>query len=157
MVSYDHRSGKRNQFRLRPEELRFDGKPMTIDLAQTDDGSYEITAEHLKHEALVFVYRLLFCFYAEARGGELEILPIEEDTYRLGYSLESLRHLELVPLTCASEGGGYFHAAFKNLFRLIQEGFHPHDKNDPTGPVPVPDRTSPHVHDTATDCHAVRS
>lgn len=32
------------------------------------DGSDEITAEHLKHEALIFVYRLLFCFYAEARG-----------------------------------------------------------------------------------------
>ena len=51
-------------------------------LAQTqlDDGSYEITADQLRREALAFVYRLLFCLYAEARGGELEILPIEEDT-----------------------------------------------------------------------------
>jgi hypothetical protein len=35
------------------------------------DGSTTITAEILKREALIYVYRLLFCFYAEARGGEL--------------------------------------------------------------------------------------
>ena len=45
------------------------------------------------HEALVFVYRILFCLYAEARGGELGVLPINDDVYRLGYSLEALRDL----------------------------------------------------------------
>lgn len=95
---------------------------------QNDDGSYEITADQLKREALAFVYRLLFCFYAEARGGELEILPIDEDTYRLGYSLESLRDLEQVPLTPATENGAYFHEHLKRLFRLIHGGFHPQDK-----------------------------
>ena len=117
---------KRALLRLRPEELRANGKPVQTDLPQLDDGSYEITAEHLKREALVFVYRLLFCFYAEARGGELEILPIDEDTYRLGYSLESLRDLEQVPLTAATESGTYFHEHVKKLFQLIHQGFHPH-------------------------------
>jgi hypothetical protein len=92
---------------------------------QNDDGSYEITAEHLRREALTFVYRLLFCFYAEARGGELEILPIDDDAYRLGYSLESLRDLEQVPLTSASRDGSYFHEHLKKLFQLIHDGFQP--------------------------------
>ncbi len=92
---------------------------------QNDDGSYEITAEHLRREALTFVYRLLFCFYAEARGGELEILPIDDDAYRLGYSLESLRDLEQVPLTSATREGNYFHEHLKKLFQLIHDGFQP--------------------------------
>lgn len=124
---------KRPLLRLRVDELRANGKPVAVNLPQLDDGSYEITAGHLKHEALVFVYRLLFCFYAEARGGELEILPIDEDTYRLGYSLESLRDLEHVPLTATTENGTYFHEHLKRLFQLIQQGFHPHiDHAQPT-------------------------
>ncbi|PYP82901.1 MAG: hypothetical protein DMF61_24875 [Blastocatellia bacterium AA13] len=116
---------KRNLLRLRPDDLRSNGDPIKVDLEQLDDGTYEITPEYLKREALVFVYRLLFCLYAEARGGELEILPIDDDTYRLGYSLESLRDLEQVPLTAATEGGTYFHEHLKQLFRLIHQGFHP--------------------------------
>lgn len=116
---------KRPLARLRPDELRSGGEPVRIDLPQSDDGSYEITAEHLKTEALTFVYRLLFCFYAEARGGELEILPIDDDTYRLGYSLESLRDLEQVPLTAATEDSVYCHEHLKKLFQLIHDGFHP--------------------------------
>lgn len=93
------------------------------------DGTDEITAEHLRHEALVFVYRLLFCFYAEARGGELDILPITDDVYRLGYSLESLRDLEQVPLTAQTEVGTYFHKHLKILFSMIHQGFNPKPVN----------------------------
>ncbi len=110
--------------RFRPEEIRAGGK-LIAELKQLDDGSYEITAEHLKREALAFVYRLLFCFYAEARGSELEILPIDDEAYRLGYSLESLRDLEQVPLTAATDDGAYFHEHLKQLFALIHRGFHP--------------------------------
>lgn len=110
--------------RFRAEELSAGGRT-TGALKQPDDSSYEITAEHLKREALAFVYRLLFCFYAEARGSELEILPIDDDAYRLGYSLESLRDLEQVPLTAATDDGAYFHEHLKQLFALIHRGFHP--------------------------------
>ena len=97
----------------------------------SDDGTtYHITAEHLRREALTFVYRLLFCFYAESRGGELEILPVDDDVYRLGYSLESLRDLELVPLTEEAAAGSYFHEHLKQLFALIHGGFHPHETDE---------------------------
>lgn len=89
------------------------------------DGRTEITADDLRHEALVFVYRLVFLFYAESRGGELGILPVTDDVYRLGYSLEALRDLELTPLTPETEGGTYFHEHLKRLFRLVHEGFRP--------------------------------
>jgi len=89
----------------------------------------EITAEDLRHEALVYVYRLLFCFYAEARGGELDILPITDDIYRLGYSLEALRDLEQVPLTPATEMGTYFHTHLRKLFAIIHQGFNPTPKS----------------------------
>jgi hypothetical protein len=116
---------KWNLLRLRPDELRSNGDPIKLDLEQLDDGTYEINPEYLKREALVFVYRLLFCLYAEARGGELEILPIDDDTYRLGYSLESVRDLEQVPLTAVTEEGTYFQEHLKQLFKLIHQGFHP--------------------------------
>ncbi|MCP4693430.1 MAG: SAM-dependent DNA methyltransferase, partial [Desulfobacterales bacterium] len=88
-------------------------------------GSDEITAGDIQREALVFVYRLLFCFYAEARGGELDILPIGDEVFRLGYSLESLRDLEQTPLTAATEAGTYFHEHLKILFKIIHKGFNP--------------------------------
>lgn len=97
----------------------------------SDDGTtYHITAEHLRREALTFVYRLLFCFYAESRGGELEILPVDDDVYRLGYSLESLRDLELVELTERAAAGSYFHEHLKQLFSLIHGGFHPNEVDE---------------------------
>ena len=90
------------------------------------DGSREITAEQLRHDALIYVYRLLFCLYAEARGGELGILPINDDIYRLGYSLEALRDLvEQTEPTTSNENGSYFAQHLEKLFTLIYQGFHP--------------------------------
>jgi hypothetical protein len=90
------------------------------------NGEREVTAEHLRHEALVFVYRILFCLYAEARGGELGVLPINDDVYRLGYSLEALRDLaDSGEMPVAAEDGTYYHAHLKRLFSLIHKGFEP--------------------------------
>ena len=85
--------------------------------------TWEVTADDLRREALTYVYRLLFLFYAEARGSELGILPVTDDYYRLGYSLEALRDLELVELTPTTETGTYFHQHLHRLFRLVHEGF----------------------------------
>ncbi len=83
----------------------------------------EVTADDLRREALTYVYRLLFLFYAEARGAELGILPVTDDYYRLGYSLEALRDLELVELTPTTETGTYFHQHLHRLFGLVHDGF----------------------------------
>ncbi|WP_051340452.1 hypothetical protein [Azospirillum halopraeferens] len=105
-------------------------------------GVREVTADQLRDEALVFVYRILFCLYAEARGGELGILPINDDVYRLGYSLEALRDLaDAGEMPMQAENGTYYHTHLKTLFRLIHQGFQPNrapaavDAAQPWAPV----------------------
>ncbi|MFO1429767.1 MAG: hypothetical protein U1F76_06460 [Candidatus Competibacteraceae bacterium] len=106
------------------------------------DGRREITAEILKREALVFVYRLLFCLYAEARGGELGILPINDDVFRLGYSVEALRDLaDTGELSVATEHGHYYHEHLKKLFALIHSGFQPEAREEtPQWLSPMPEQ-----------------
>lgn len=80
--------------------------------------------EQLTSECLTFLYRMLFLFYIEARGGELGIVPMNANVYRDGYSLETLRDLELVPLTTESARNGYYiHDSLRTLFRIINEGY----------------------------------
>lgn len=101
-------------------------KTLARDEPDLPGGLREVTADQLRHEALVFVYRILFCLYAEARGGELGILPINDDVFRLGYSLEALRDLaDSGEMPMASENGAYYHKHLKTLFRLIHQGFQP--------------------------------
>ena len=86
-------------------------------------------ARKLTVEALTYLYRLLFLFYAEARGDEVGVLPMKSDEYRLGYSLESLRDLEQVPLTTEVAQNGYFiDHSLRMLFKLVNDGFHPEQR-----------------------------
>jgi hypothetical protein len=90
-------------------------------LFQDDDLARKLTVE-----ALTYLYRLLFLFYAEARGGELDLVPMKNEAYRTGYSLESLRDLEQVPLNTPQAQDGYFiHTSLEQLFQLVNEGFPP--------------------------------
>jgi hypothetical protein len=86
----------------------------------------EQLAAKLTTEALTYLYRLLFLFYAEARGGELDLVPMKSEAYRTGYSLEALRDLEQIPLTTPQAQNGYFiHASLERLFQLMAQGFTP--------------------------------
>ena len=76
----------------------------------------------VKDDCLTIIYRLLFLFYAESRD-ELEILPVDDEVYRLGYSLESLRDLEMVRLNSqASRDGYFFDDSIHHLFHLLSDG-----------------------------------
>ena len=80
-------------------------------------------AGELGLECLRYMYRLLFLFYIEARP-DLGYAPMNADAYRMGYSLERLRDLEMVPLHSEeSRDGFYFHDSIQLLFRLIRDGF----------------------------------
>jgi hypothetical protein len=83
-------------------------------------GKDAVDAGDLSLECLRLVYRMLFMFYIEARP-ELGYVPIQKsETYAKGYSLESLRDLELVPLnTTASRDGMFFDQTLRRLFSLI--------------------------------------
>jgi hypothetical protein len=80
-------------------------------------------AGRLSKECLRYMYRLLFLFYIEARP-ELGYLPDKSPEYRLGYSLESLRDLEMILLTTEESKNGYFiHQSINILFDLLYHGF----------------------------------
>ena len=80
-------------------------------------------AGELGLECLRYMYRLLFLFYIEARP-DLGYAPMNADAYRMGYSLERLRDLEMVPLNSEeSRDGFYLHDSIQLLFRLIRDGF----------------------------------
>lgn len=86
-------------------------------------GKSALDADALSRECLRYMYRLLFLFYIEARP-ELKYVPHQSEAYRKGYSLESLRDLELVKLTSEeSRKGYYFHHSISLLFKLIHEGY----------------------------------
>jgi len=83
-------------------------------------------ARKLTDETLTWLYRLLFLFYAEARGGELDLVPMKSEAYRTGYSLEMLRDLEQVRLDTPQAQNGYFiHESLTQLFALMHRGYAP--------------------------------
>lgn len=88
------------------------------------EGAETLDPDQLTRECLRYLYRLLFVFYLEARP-ELGYAPIKKsDQYMKGYSLESLRDLEMVPLTTEESRSGYtIHESLDILFKLIFEGF----------------------------------
>lgn len=78
--------------------------------------------QELTRGCLRYLYRLLFVLYLEARP-ELGYLPVKSEDYLKGYSLESLRDLEHVPLETEQERDGYFFdRSISLLFQLIFEG-----------------------------------
>ena len=93
------------------------------------DETQETFASDVKDDCLSIIYRLLFIFYAEARP-EIGILPMDDEAYAKGYSLEILRDLEQTPLKSkASQDSYFFHDSLWALFDLIREGYN-EDKDE---------------------------
>jgi len=90
------------------------------------EGIFNQPTEELEKEltrgCLRYLYRMLFCFYLEARP-ELGYLPIQSQEYLQGYSLETLRDLEIIDLETDEMSNGYFfHNSISTLFKLIFDG-----------------------------------
>jgi len=82
-------------------------------------------SDELTRECLRYMYRLLFLLYLEARP-ELGYADMKSEVYRSGYSFESLRDLEIVPLTTEESRNGYYlHESISMLFRLVYDGYQP--------------------------------
>ena len=76
----------------------------------------------LTREALRYMYRMLFLFYIESRP-ELGFIPSKSQAFLKGYSLETLRDLELMPLLTDSDKNGYFFDdSIRLLFDMIYNG-----------------------------------
>ena len=94
-------------------------------------GKDQLDPADLSLECLRMVYRLLFMFYIEARP-ELGYVPISKsEVYLKGYSLESLRDLELKNInTPAGRDGLYFDKTLRRLFSLVAQGCGLADQRD---------------------------
>lgn len=109
---------------LANEAIYYKRNVLGEDFNETD----EAFASDVKDDCLTIIYRLLFVFYAEARP-EIGILPMDDEAYAKGYSLEILRDLEQTPLKSESSRNSYFfHDSLWQLFKLISAGYNDHDK-----------------------------
>ncbi len=96
-------------------------------LKQEFDETDEAFASEVKDDCLNIIYRLLFVFYAEARP-EIGILPMDDEAYAKGYSLDILRELEQTPLKSDySRNSYFFHDSLWKLFTLIAAGYNDND------------------------------
>ncbi|WP_211220112.1 Eco57I restriction-modification methylase domain-containing protein [Smaragdicoccus niigatensis] len=87
----------------------------------------------LAQQSLRFLYRILFLLYAEA-SPELGVLPIGEQAYERGYSLDRLRDLTLVELASPrSLNGTHLFDSLAVLFKLIDRGHDGGKANDEDG------------------------
>lgn len=77
--------------------------------------------DELSIQTLRWMYRLLFLFYIEARP-ELEYIPLDNELYMKGYSLESLREITDGPDPDADGEGTYLYESLKLLFKFVQKG-----------------------------------
>lgn len=92
------------------------------DLPLFRDDITEELERKITRDCLRYIYRLLSCFYLEARP-ELGYLPVKSEEYLKGYSIETLRDLELIDLaTDEMRDGHFFHHSIQTLFRLIYDG-----------------------------------
>ncbi len=77
------------------------------------------------HESLSLMYRLLFLFYAEGR----DLLPMDDETYRDSYSLESIRddiiatHDDPDPKSFFSPGSYELWGRLTELFKAVDGGW----------------------------------
>ena len=111
---------------LANEALYYWKQHNNIPVSDYTDDTFEA---EVKDDCLTIIYRLLFLFYAESRE-ELEILPIGDEVYKLGYSLESLRDLEMMRLNSQTSRDGYFFDdSIRHLFGLLANGHHAAESN----------------------------
>jgi type I restriction-modification system DNA methylase subunit len=87
-------------------------------------GNDAIDANDLTRQSLRWLYRLVVLLYAESRP-ELGVLPVNDEAYLAGYSLDRLRELTLVDLdTERSRNGSHLHESLDLLFELVNTGRH---------------------------------
>lgn len=92
-----------------------------------------IDGPELSRECLRYMYRLLFLFYAEANP-RLNLLDLKNPIYATGYSLETLRDLESVPLrTTADREGTFLWESLQRTLTLLYTGLDLADEEKGSG------------------------
>ncbi|MBX2831456.1 MAG: N-6 DNA methylase [Rhodospirillales bacterium] len=118
---------------LGQEVLEVTGGKYPSNFTESSRRGVWIDGPDLSRECLRFMYRLLFLFYAEANP-RLKLLDLRNPIYATGYSLESLRELESVPLRSTSDREGTFlWGSLKQTLDLLYTGLDLIDEEKGTG------------------------
>lgn len=109
------------------ESIEILGNEVLYDMATRQGRNLEIDpvdAGDLTLECLRYMYRMLFVLFIEARP-ELGYAPIQNLTYKSGYSLDNLRDIaDDIRDDVAEVGSGYFlHETLSKLYDLIYSGY----------------------------------
>ncbi len=126
-VTKDLKEGIIHAVELLANEALYYKKQILKEEFEESDDAFE---QQMKDDCLTMVYRLLFLFYAESRP-DLGILPMNDQVYEKGYSLDMLRELEQVQLNSESSRIGYFfHESLQSLFDLLNLGYRSKEVNN---------------------------
>ena len=122
-VSSELRDGLRESFEILANEVikQLDAKAKRQHKALFSRS--DIDAKDLTRQCLRYLYRLVVLLYAESRP-ELGIVPISDDVYVSGYSLERLRELVVDDIPPDSLDGSHLHKSLEALFHLVNNGWH---------------------------------
>lgn len=109
------------------ESIEILGNEVLYDMATRQGRNLEtdpVDAGDLTLECLRYMYRMLFVLFIEARP-ELGYAPIQNLTYKSGYSLDNLRDIaDDIRDDVTEVGSGYFlHETLSKLYDLIYNGY----------------------------------
>lgn len=109
------------------ESIEILGNEVLYDMATRQERNLEtdpVDAGDLTLECLRYMYRMLFVLFIEARP-ELGYAPIQNLTYKSGYSLDNLRDIaDDIRDDVTEVGSGYFlHETLSKLYDLIYSGY----------------------------------
>lgn len=109
------------------ESIEILGNEVLYDMATRQGRNLEanpVDAGDLTLECLRYMYRMLFVLFIEARP-ELGYAPIQNLTYKTGYSLDNLRDIaDDIRDDVTEVGSGYFlHETLSKLYDLIYSGY----------------------------------
>ncbi|HMR95237.1 MAG TPA: hypothetical protein PKE05_06830 [Microthrixaceae bacterium] len=123
-VSKELRDGMRRSVEILGDEVRRQRYAETQRRHDVRYAGERVDARELRLQCLRYLYRLIVLLYAESRP-ELGVLPVGDDAYRAGYSLDRLRDLVLVELTDDhARNGHHFQDSLDLLFGLVNRGNH---------------------------------
>ncbi len=121
-VSTDLREGAKHSIEILVNEFIYQKREARQKYLTDNAPRY---AHELTHDALYYVYRLIFLLYLEARPEESVLLPLKSPTYKQGYSIDKLLETVFYDM---QEGDIDYNSYFlseslKKIFALVYHGF----------------------------------
>lgn len=128
-VTTELREGVRESIELLVNEIIYQKKKSHEKYLKDDANKY---AQELTHDALFYVYRLIFLLFLEAQGDDSDLLPLKSAVYRGGYSLDKLLETIFVDIQegSADYEGHFLYESLDKIFSLIFHGFEPYSEHD---------------------------